>query len=65
MPTPYPLFLPLNKIPNCIYPSRDQLTEMKLKSWFKTVGYWGLLFFAVKGLLWLTIPALIAFFATN
>jgi hypothetical protein len=36
---------------------------MKLKSWIKTMGFWGFLFFLIKGLLWLSIPALIALFA--
>ncbi len=36
-----------------------------LKRWVKKLGFWGFLFFLVKGLLWLTIPALIAFFAAN
>jgi hypothetical protein len=36
-----------------------------VKGWIKRVGFWGFLFFLVKGLLWLTIPALIAFFAAN
>ena len=38
---------------------------MALKHWIKKLGFWGFMFFLVKGLLWLTIPALIAFFATN
>jgi hypothetical protein len=37
--------------------------RMKLKSWIKTMGFWGILFFLIKGLLWLSIPALIALFA--
>ena len=36
---------------------------MNVKSWIKKLGFWGLLFFLVKGLLWLTIPVLIAIFA--
>jgi hypothetical protein len=36
---------------------------MSLKTWIKRVGFWGVLFFLLKGLLWLTIPALIAFLA--
>jgi hypothetical protein len=39
------------------------LKRPNLKNWIKTLGFWGFLFFLVKGLLWLTIPALIAFFA--
>ena len=37
-------------------------SKMKLKSWIKTLGFWGFMFFLVKGLLWLSIPALIALF---
>jgi hypothetical protein len=37
--------------------------NMRLKDWIKTMGLWGLLFFLVKGVLWLAIPALIALFA--
>jgi len=39
------------------------LDPMSLKSWIKKLGFWGFLFFLAKGLLWLTIPALIAIFA--
>lgn len=38
---------------------------MTLKLWIKKLGFWGFMFFLVKGLLWLTIPALLAFFAAN
>jgi hypothetical protein len=37
--------------------------KMKLKSWIKTLGFWGFMFFLIKGLLWLSIPVLIALFA--
>ena len=39
--------------------------EMSLKTWIKRLGFWGFVFFLLKGLLWLTIPALIAIFATD
>jgi hypothetical protein len=35
---------------------------MALKNWLKRLGFWGFVFFLVKGLLWLTVPALIALF---
>jgi hypothetical protein len=38
---------------------------MSFKKWIKKLGFWGFMFFLVKGLLWLTIPALLAFFAAN
>jgi hypothetical protein len=42
-----------------------QYEQMAFKHWIKKLGFWGFMFFLVKGLLWLTIPALLAFFATN
>jgi hypothetical protein len=33
--------------------------------WFKRFGVAGFLFFLIKGLLWLIIPALIAYFSIN
>jgi hypothetical protein len=33
------------------------------KKWIARVGFWGVLFFLLKGLLWLTVPGLIALFA--
>jgi hypothetical protein len=38
---------------------------MKLGKWIKRLGFWGFLFFFVKGLLWLLIPALIAWWSTS
>jgi len=38
---------------------------VKIRIWIKRLGFWGLMFFLVKGLLWLTIPALISVLATN
>ena len=37
----------------------------KIKIWIKRLGFWGFMFFLVKGLLWLAIPALIAMLATD
>lgn len=36
---------------------------MTVKSWIKRLGFWGVVFFLVKGLLSLIIPAVIAYFA--
>jgi hypothetical protein len=33
------------------------------KRWLKRLGFWGFMFFFVKGLLWLIVPALIAYFS--
>ena len=30
---------------------------MDSKRWIKRLGFWGFMFFLVKGLLWLAIPA--------
>jgi hypothetical protein len=38
---------------------------MKLGKWVKRLGFWGFMFFLVKGLLWLLVPALIAILATK
>ena len=38
---------------------------MNVKVWIKRLGFWGLMFFLLKGLLWLTIPALLALLATE
>ncbi len=37
--------------------------DMSAKTWLKRIGFWGFMFFLLKGLLWLTIPVLIAIFA--
>lgn len=39
--------------------------KVSVRSWIKRLGFWGFMFFLLKGLLWLTIPALIALFATD
>jgi hypothetical protein len=36
---------------------------MKMATWIKRLGFWGFLFFLVKGLLWLIVPALAVYFA--
>jgi hypothetical protein len=36
---------------------------MKTANWIKRLGFWGLLFFLVKGLLWLLVPALAVYLA--
>jgi len=38
---------------------------MKMLTWIKRLGFWGFLFFLVKGLLWLLVPALIAIWSTT
>jgi len=39
--------------------------RMPVAKWIKRLGFWGFLFFLVKGLLWLLVPALVAFWATS
>ena len=41
----------------------DESRRLGLRDWIKRVGLLGLVFFLIKGLLWLTIPALIAILA--
>jgi len=36
---------------------------MKAGTWIKRLGFWGFLFFLVKGLLWLIVPALAVYLA--
>jgi len=38
---------------------------MAVKAWIRRLGFWGLMFFLLKGLLWLTIPALLAILARD
>jgi hypothetical protein len=38
-------------------------SDMKTATWIKRVGFWGFLFFLVKGLLWLIVPALAVYLA--
>lgn len=35
----------------------------KLKTWIKRFGFFGFMFFLVKGLAWLIVPAVIYYFA--
>ena len=42
------------------------LVEPKLQSsWLKRIGVGGFLFFLIKGLLWLTVPAVLAVAGIN
>ena len=38
---------------------------MKVANWIKRLGFLGFMSFLVKGLLWLLVPAVIAYLATN
>jgi hypothetical protein len=40
-------------------------SQATAKTWIKRLGFWGFVFFLVKGLLWLIIPAVIAYFALD
>ncbi len=35
----------------------------RLSRWIKRFGFAGFMFFLIKGLLWLIVPALVAYFA--
>lgn len=39
------------------------MNTAKIKNWMKHLGFWGFMFFLVKGLLWLIIPAVLAVLA--
>jgi len=41
------------------------VTKRTMKTWIKRLGFWGFVFFLVKGLLWLIIPAVVAFLALD
>lgn len=41
----------------------EQKGQKSLKSYAKKFGFWGFMFFFVKGLLWLIVPAVIAWFS--
>jgi hypothetical protein len=41
----------------------SQIRESKVLTWVKRLGLAGFLFFLIKGLLWLIIPAFIAYFS--
>jgi len=41
------------------------MESSKVTTWIKRLGFWGFMFFLVKGLLWLAIPALIAILAAD
>jgi hypothetical protein len=51
-------FKPMNQ-------DKPQKRWEKLVIWVKKLGVLGFLFFLIKGLLWLIIPALLAYFATR
>lgn len=36
---------------------------MTIPKWIKRLGFWGFMFFLVKGLLWLIVPALAIYLA--
>jgi hypothetical protein len=38
---------------------------MQALKWIKRLGFWGFMFFLVKGLLWLIVPALVALWASG
>lgn len=40
-------------------------TASRKRNWLKKLGFAGFMFFLVKGLLWLIVPAAIAYFSIN
>jgi len=45
------------------FTSRLRVSDMKTAIWIKRLGFWGFLFFLVKGLLWLLVPVLAVYLA--
>jgi hypothetical protein len=43
----------------------QRVTTGKIKMWIKRLGFWGFMFFLMKGLLWLIVPAVVAFLALD
>jgi hypothetical protein len=43
--------------------TRESRKTVSGKTWLKRFGLAGFLFFLIKGLLWLIVPALVAYFA--
>jgi hypothetical protein len=40
-----------------------RVSDMTTAGWIKRLGFWGFMFFLVKGLLWLLVPALAVYLA--
>jgi hypothetical protein len=45
--------------------SAKHVSKSRNLKWLQKLGFWGLVFFVLKGLLWLAIPTLVALFATD
>jgi hypothetical protein len=43
----------------------QRMTSRRMKTWIKRLGFWGFIFFLIKGLLWLIVPAVVAFLALD
>ena len=55
----------MDKQPMSSKPGSRSLSQINFKAWLKKLGFWGLVFFVLKGLLWLAIPTLVALFAAD
>ena len=42
---------------------QKQADTTRRREWLKRFGFWGFIFFLVKGLLWLIVPALVAYWS--
>jgi hypothetical protein len=42
---------------------QKQPDPTRRREWLKRLGFWGFMFFLVKGLLWLIVPALVAYWS--
>jgi len=43
----------------------DEHKQSPVSKWVKRIGVWGIIFFTVKGLLWLIVPAVLVWYGTK
>ncbi len=45
--------------------NNDEHKQSPVAKWAKRIGVWGIVFFTVKGLLWLIVPAVLVWWGTK
>ena len=43
----------------------EEYKQSPIITWVKRLGFWGIIFFTVKGLLWLIVPAVLVWWGTQ
>lgn len=43
----------------------EERKQSPVGKWAKRIGVWGIIFFTVKGLLWLIVPAVFVWYGTH